>query len=100
MLRRVALVKTDVPQKLVFLQEPHGVTSQKTQFYIWESSSTVNMEAACYSETSVDFQQTAWRYTLEDEIFGNFRLRTNTTSLRSPIRDYDQIGQLWKQFLQ
>jgi hypothetical protein len=34
MLRRVALVGTDVPLKCQFLQGPHGVTSQKTAFFI------------------------------------------------------------------
>jgi hypothetical protein len=34
MLRRVALVGTDVPSKRRFLQEPHGVTTQKTEFFI------------------------------------------------------------------
>jgi hypothetical protein len=33
MLRRVALVRTDVPPKRRFLQEPHDVTSQKTPFF-------------------------------------------------------------------
>jgi hypothetical protein len=33
-LRRVALVRTDVLPKCRFLQEPHGVTSQKTAFFI------------------------------------------------------------------
>jgi hypothetical protein len=32
-LRRVALVRTDVPPKSWFLQVPHGVTSQKTAFF-------------------------------------------------------------------
>jgi hypothetical protein len=30
----VALVRTDVPPKGQFLQEPHGITSQKTAFII------------------------------------------------------------------
>jgi hypothetical protein len=34
MLRREALVKTDVSEELRFLQEPHGVTSQRTPFFI------------------------------------------------------------------
>jgi hypothetical protein len=33
MLRRVALVRTEVPPKRRFLQEPCGVISQKTPFY-------------------------------------------------------------------
>jgi hypothetical protein len=33
-LRRVPLVRTNVPPKRPFLQEPHGVTSQKTTFFI------------------------------------------------------------------
>jgi hypothetical protein len=42
MLRRVALVRTDVPPKRQFLQEPHGVTSQKTAFFIVISVKTSN----------------------------------------------------------
>jgi hypothetical protein len=46
-LRRVALVRTDVlddlsasvPQERLFLQEPHGVTSQKTPFSLFFSQS-------------------------------------------------------------
>jgi ABC-type nitrate/sulfonate/bicarbonate transport system ATPase subunit len=35
MLRRVALVRTEVSEEeYVFLQEPHGVTSQKRAFLI------------------------------------------------------------------
>jgi hypothetical protein len=34
MLRFVALVKTNVPLKRRFLQEPHTVTIQKTAFFI------------------------------------------------------------------
>jgi ABC-type nitrate/sulfonate/bicarbonate transport system ATPase subunit len=34
MLRRVALVRTDVSEEFsLFLQEPHGVTSQKTAIF-------------------------------------------------------------------
>jgi hypothetical protein len=33
MLRRVALVRTDVSVERRFLQEPHGVTSQKMEFF-------------------------------------------------------------------
>jgi hypothetical protein len=47
MLRRVALVRTDVSEELCasfirgrFLQEPHGVTSQKTPFCIVTSVKT------------------------------------------------------------
>jgi hypothetical protein len=32
LLRRVAFVKTDVSEERRFLQEPHGVTAQKTPF--------------------------------------------------------------------
>jgi hypothetical protein len=34
MLRRVALGTTDVLEERRFLQEPHGVTSEKTTFLI------------------------------------------------------------------
>jgi hypothetical protein len=34
MLRRAALVRTVVSEEILFLQEPHGVTSQKTSFFI------------------------------------------------------------------
>jgi hypothetical protein len=57
MLRRVALVKTDVSEELSasiirvarigeldrFLQEPHGVTSQKTPFFIVTAVKTSNL---------------------------------------------------------
>jgi hypothetical protein len=34
LLCRVALVRTDVSEEPRFSQEPHGVTSQKTAFFI------------------------------------------------------------------
>jgi hypothetical protein len=34
MLRRAALVRIDVPPKRRFLQEPHGVISQKTALFM------------------------------------------------------------------
>jgi hypothetical protein len=34
MLRRVALVRTDVPPKRRFIQDPHGATSHKTSFLV------------------------------------------------------------------
>jgi hypothetical protein len=51
MLRRVALVRTDVSEELSasfirvhrFLQEPHGVTSQKTPFSIVTAVKTSNL---------------------------------------------------------
>jgi hypothetical protein len=57
MLRRVALVRTDVSEELStslirviiigpkrrFLQEPHGVISQKTQFFIVTVLKTANL---------------------------------------------------------
>jgi hypothetical protein len=49
MLRRVALVRTDVSEELTtppkrrLLQEPHGVTSQKTQFFIVTAVKTSNL---------------------------------------------------------
>jgi hypothetical protein len=36
LLRRVALVRTDVSEERRFLQEPHFVTTQKTPFFIVE----------------------------------------------------------------
>jgi hypothetical protein len=38
MLRRVAIVRTDVSEDRRFLQEPHGVTSQKTPFFMIKQS--------------------------------------------------------------
>jgi hypothetical protein len=35
-------------------------------------SSNIKMEAACSSETSVDFQLSTWRYILEDILFKHF----------------------------
>jgi hypothetical protein len=32
-LRNVALVRTDIPPKRLFLQKPHDVTSQETAFF-------------------------------------------------------------------
>jgi hypothetical protein len=34
MLHHMALVRTDVPPKRLFLQEPQGVTAQKMAFFI------------------------------------------------------------------
>jgi hypothetical protein len=33
MLRHVALVRTNISEERWFLQDPHGVTSQKTAFF-------------------------------------------------------------------
>jgi hypothetical protein len=46
LLRRVALVRTDVseePGASRFLQEPHGVTTQKTPFFIVTAVKTSNL---------------------------------------------------------
>jgi hypothetical protein len=43
MLRRVALVRTDVSEKLQFLQEPHCVTFQKTSFFRVTAVETSNI---------------------------------------------------------
>jgi hypothetical protein len=43
MLRRVALVTTDDSEEREFLQEPHGVTSQKTAFFIVTAVKTSNL---------------------------------------------------------
>jgi ABC-type nitrate/sulfonate/bicarbonate transport system ATPase subunit len=43
MLRRVALVRTEVSEERRLLQEPHGVTSQKTTFLIVTAVKTSNL---------------------------------------------------------
>jgi hypothetical protein len=43
MLRCVALVRTDVSLKHWFLQEPHGITSQNTAFFIVTTVKTSNL---------------------------------------------------------
>jgi hypothetical protein len=43
MLRRVACVRTEVSEERGFLQEPHGVTSQKTAFFIVIAVKTSNL---------------------------------------------------------
>jgi hypothetical protein len=43
MLRRVALVRTDVSEERRFLQEPHGLASQKTAFFIVTDVKTSNV---------------------------------------------------------
>jgi hypothetical protein len=43
MLRRVALVRTDFAPESRLLQEPHGVTSQKTAFFIITVVKTSNL---------------------------------------------------------
>jgi hypothetical protein len=43
LLRRVALVRTDVSEEPRFLQEPHGVTTQKTPFFIVTAVKTSNL---------------------------------------------------------
>jgi hypothetical protein len=42
MLHSVALVRTDIPPKHRFLQEPHGITSQKMAFFISSDVKTSN----------------------------------------------------------
>jgi hypothetical protein len=42
-LRRVALVKTEVSPKRRFLQEPHGAISQKTTFFVVPLVKTSNL---------------------------------------------------------
>jgi hypothetical protein len=57
MLRRVALVRTDVSEELTasvppkrrFSQEPHGITSQKTQFFIVTVVKTSNLTLTTYT---------------------------------------------------
>jgi hypothetical protein len=43
MLHRVALVRTDVKEVRLSLQEPHGVTSEKTTFFIVTAVKTSNL---------------------------------------------------------
>jgi hypothetical protein len=43
MLRRVALVRTEVSEERRLLQEPSGVTSQKTAFFIVSAVKTSNL---------------------------------------------------------
>jgi hypothetical protein len=43
MLRRVSLVRTDVSEERRFLQEPHGVTSKKTPFFVVTAMKTSNL---------------------------------------------------------
>jgi hypothetical protein len=40
---RATLVRTDVPPKRRFLQEPHGVTTRKTAFFIDTAMKTSNL---------------------------------------------------------
>jgi hypothetical protein len=40
-----------VPPKRLFLQEPHGVTSQKTQFFLVDSVKSSNLTKHPVSET-------------------------------------------------
>jgi hypothetical protein len=49
MLRCVTLVRTVVPPKRRFLQEPHGVTSQKTPFFIVTAVKTSNLTGLQHS---------------------------------------------------
>jgi hypothetical protein len=50
-LRRVALVRTDVSEELSAL-EPHGVTSQKTSFFVVTAVKTSNLT---YTYLTVSF---------------------------------------------
>jgi hypothetical protein len=43
MWHRVALVRTDIPLQLQFPQQPHGVTSQKTAFFIATAMKTSDL---------------------------------------------------------
>jgi hypothetical protein len=44
MLHHVTLVRSDIPLKHQFLQEPHDVTSQKTAFFIVTAMRTSNLK--------------------------------------------------------
>jgi hypothetical protein len=48
MLRRVALVRSDVLPKRWFLQEPNGVPSQKMEFFIVTAVKTSNLTSNIY----------------------------------------------------
>jgi hypothetical protein len=53
MLQRVALVRTDVSEERVILQEPHYVTSQKTPlFTVTEVRRTIALNATVLALTS------------------------------------------------
>jgi hypothetical protein len=45
--RRVALARTDVPPKLQFMQEAHGVISRKAAFFIVTAVKTSNLIYKC-----------------------------------------------------
>jgi hypothetical protein len=52
MLRSVALVRTGVPPKCWYLEEPHGITFQKTAFFILDAVKPpryTNMITFCYT---------------------------------------------------
>jgi hypothetical protein len=58
MLCHVAFVRTDVPPKRRFLQEPHGVTSKKTPFFIVTVVKTSNL--IYFFEFSSFYAWTSW----------------------------------------
>jgi hypothetical protein len=55
MLHHVALARNDVPQKCQFLQEPHGITSQKTVFFIITTVKTSNLTLMSVKDVVLDF---------------------------------------------
>jgi hypothetical protein len=48
MLRRVALVRTDVSEEHQFVQKPHGVTSHKMPFFIFTDVKTSDLTKGTY----------------------------------------------------
>jgi hypothetical protein len=55
MSRRVALVRTDVSEERRFLQEPHGVTTQKTAFFIVTAVKNSNLISIVDVQTNLTF---------------------------------------------
>jgi hypothetical protein len=64
MLRRVALVGTDVSEVHRFLQEPHGVTSQKTAFFMKNLARIDGVETKFRSRYLLTTGEFSW-----DEVF-------------------------------
>jgi hypothetical protein len=93
MLRRVALVRSGISEKLSSLQEPHGVTSQKTPFFIATAVKTSNLTSLYKLEVNTENSSLShvrrvhdhgdWDLTTE----GHSRTCPPVTLFRSVIRD-------------